>query len=213
MINEYILYLIFIILLFCLYISPLIIITSFQVIIITTQIKKVQKATLLSPNFAWTVIFAQKRCTKIKPTIFAHDGCAKIKTYVFYPVGKNMFKVRKITIERRSKNVQRIIASNKKKKGIKLKILLVHSSQSIIITSSSVILRNSLFSVSSLTPYFFYKFHHYRNFQTSRWYGGWSLFHFTYSSIVNKKVTKPTDFSGYMSNNITFGQLTRHLCA
>ena len=35
---------------------------------------------LTFPKFRVTLIFAQKRCAKIKLTIFAHDGCAKIKT-------------------------------------------------------------------------------------------------------------------------------------
>ena len=85
------------------------------------QISRRRGARKLNPLFS--------RMTGARNTFF--PGCAKIKTYVSYPVGKNMFKVRKITIpiERRSKNVRRIIASNLKKiKGIKLKILLVHSS-------------------------------------------------------------------------------------
>ena len=47
---------------------------------------------LTFPKFRVTVIFAQKRCAKIKPTIFAHDRCAKIKTrakHVFSRVCEN----------------------------------------------------------------------------------------------------------------------------
>ena len=32
------------------------------------------------PKFRVALIFAQKRCAKIKPTIFTQEGCAKIKT-------------------------------------------------------------------------------------------------------------------------------------
>ena len=36
--------------------------------------------TLTFPKFRVTLIFAQKRCAKIKLSIFTHDVCAKIKT-------------------------------------------------------------------------------------------------------------------------------------
>ena len=46
---------------------------------------------LTIPKFRVALIFAQKRCAKIKPTIFAQEGCAKIKTreIPFWGVGEN----------------------------------------------------------------------------------------------------------------------------
>ena len=41
----------------------------------------VREKYLTFPKFRVTLIFAQKRCAKIKLTIFAHNGCAKINIF------------------------------------------------------------------------------------------------------------------------------------
>ena len=46
---------------------------------------------LTFPKFRVTLIFARKRCAKIKLTIFAHDGCAKIKTSEIFCLGTLLY--------------------------------------------------------------------------------------------------------------------------